>query len=101
MAQERASVTETQWLRATDVEGLLRLVRERRTTRKLRLFACACCRRIWRLLPPVAQQAVVAAERYADGLVKDAERQDAYRALWAEILGGRDGSHVYAAACAG
>jgi hypothetical protein len=36
--------------------------------RKLRLFACACCRRVWDLLPGgVCQQAVVVSERDADG----------------------------------
>src|SRR5262245_5548625 len=82
-----ASVTETQWLQATDAESLLWLVRERRQTRKLRLFACACCRRIWHLLPSVARRAVVAAELYADRLIKDAERQLAYQDLFLESLG--------------
>jgi hypothetical protein len=38
-----------------------------RHNRKLRLFACACCRRVWDALEhPAAQNAVRAAERYAD-----------------------------------
>jgi hypothetical protein len=35
--------------------------------RKLRLFGCACCRRVWEALEhPAAQNAVRAAEKYAD-----------------------------------
>jgi hypothetical protein len=39
--------------------------------RKLRLFACACCRRIWHLVPPepIWPATLDLAERFADGLV--------------------------------
>src|SRR5690348_13250158 len=36
--------------------------------RKLRLFGCACCRRVWGRLPfPAGHRAVELAEGYADG----------------------------------
>jgi hypothetical protein len=78
-------VTETEWLEATEAADMLWVVYERPQTRKLRLFACACCRRIWHLLPTVAQEAVEAAERYADRLIKDNERRQAERAVLAEL----------------
>jgi hypothetical protein len=50
----------------------------RASDRKLRLFACACCRGAWRLFNSRAVRAAVeASERYADGQATAAELRDA------------------------
>jgi hypothetical protein len=47
--------------------------------RKLRLFACACCRRIWHRLAPTSRRVVEAAEQYADAETRAAEAAAAAR----------------------
>src|SRR5262249_34211997 len=45
-------------------------LKDKATDRKLRLFSCACCRRIWHLLTDErSQQAIVVTEEYVDGKV--------------------------------
>ncbi len=54
--------------------------------RKLRLFACACCRGLWHLLPSGRGQNIVeVAERFADGQVADGEWVRAREAAWAAV----------------
>jgi hypothetical protein len=61
-------MTEAEWLRYFVPTGMLPGVSGR--ARKLRLFACATCRRLWFLLTdPRSRAAVEAAERFADGLI--------------------------------
>jgi hypothetical protein len=63
-------MTEAEWLACTDPRLMLEFVRSKASERKLRLFACACCRRIWRLLRCKAlRMAVEVSEQRADGLV--------------------------------
>jgi hypothetical protein len=72
------AVNEQEWLTCTDPGQMLEFLRDKASQRKLRLFACACCRRIWHLLPSEAcKQAVRAAELYADGLIGEQERREA------------------------
>jgi hypothetical protein len=75
-------MTEAEWLACGDPGRMLAFLRGSASERKLRLFACACCRRLWHLLAGnPARQAVEVAERYADGLADQAEMAAASAAL--------------------
>jgi hypothetical protein len=40
-------VTEAEWLAATDSRPMSVFLRRATSDRKMRLFACACCRGVW------------------------------------------------------
>jgi hypothetical protein len=65
---------------------ILSAFRERASERKVRLFACACCRYIWNWLSDQrSRRAIETVERFADGLANtdelDAVREEASRAM--------------------
>ena len=65
---KKNQMTERKWLASADPMSMLNFLTGKASERKLRLFACACCRRIWNLIAEQsAQSAVEIAERYADG----------------------------------
>jgi hypothetical protein len=70
LAVEGKGMTEAEWLACTDPTPMLGFLGGRASPRKLRLFAAACCRRVWHLLTDDRnRRAIDVAERYADGLV--------------------------------
>lgn len=73
-------MTEAEWLACNNPNEMLLVVREFASARKLRLFAVACCRRVWPLLSDEGRRAVEVAERYADGRASAAELDLAHRA---------------------
>lgn len=76
-------MTEAEWLTSNDPERMLNACVANFyhvSDRKLRLFACACCRQVWHLLADErSRRAVEVAERYADGCATQEERHDALR----------------------
>src|SRR5262249_24133628 len=72
--QRIAPMTEAEWLACTDPWPMLEFVLGKASDRKLRLFACACCRHY----APFGedrklQEAVALTERHADGMLPKAE----------------------------
>ena len=60
-------MTEHEWLACTDPKPMLEFVRGKASDRKLRLFTCACVRRVWAVLPPgLPHEVVRVSEDYAD-----------------------------------
>ncbi|HYT91973.1 MAG TPA: hypothetical protein VEL76_24880 [Gemmataceae bacterium] len=76
-------MTEAEWLTCTGPGQMLAFLRGKASGRKLRLFACAGCRRIWHLLlDERSRQAVEAAERFADGEIDVVMLASARAAAW-------------------
>src|SRR5262245_27259254 len=69
---------EQTWQINTDPEPMLDFLRGRASRRKLRLFAVACCRRVWqRIADERSRRAGEVAERGADGQVTEGELEAA------------------------
>lgn len=75
-------MTEREWETWNNPQAMLSYVKDKISTRRLRLFAVACCRRVWHLLTDErSRKAVLVAERFADGEAMAAEMLEAHAAL--------------------
>jgi hypothetical protein len=74
-------MTELEWMTCTNPDWTLHLphLRAQYTDRKFRLFACACCRRVWNSLRDSrSRKAVHVAEKFCDGLAAANELEQAH-----------------------
>jgi hypothetical protein len=77
-------MTEGEWLAATEPWRMLLFVQAKTDARRLRLFAAACCRRVWtRLSDARSRAAVELAERAAEEAVEESVLAAAREAAWA------------------
>lgn len=77
-------MTEAEWLAATDPTPMLEFLRDKVSHRKLRLFACAWGWDVWpRMSDKRSQQALLTAEKYADGFADLPALRAASEAAWA------------------
>ena len=70
-------MTEEEWLACDNAKAMVDSLKSP-SCRKLQLFTCACCRRIWSFIAEPRQRAIEVAEQYADALVTRAEFNLAY-----------------------
>src|SRR3982751_6201007 len=65
---------EAAWLTRDEPEQMLECLAGRASDRKLRLFAAACCRRVWHLLSDErSRKAVEVGEKFSDGVISNEE----------------------------
>ena len=69
-------MTESEWTACKDPTPMLRFLKNTVSDSTLRLFACACCRRIWEhIRDKRSRRAIDCTERFVAGAVSETKRQ--------------------------
>src|SRR4051812_6846418 len=66
-------MTAVEWATSSHALAMLDALDSGHPATPLRLFACACCRRMWDLLPSESRHALEVVERYTAGEASEAE----------------------------
>jgi hypothetical protein len=74
-------MTEAEWLTGTDPTPMLKFLKGQASDRKLQMFGCACCRRVWHLLGTKCHAVIKAVESFADGHASMERVEQAYRGI--------------------
>ena len=94
-------MTDAEWLECTDPTPMLKFFRKKVPDRKVRLFGCACCRRVWhQLVDDRSKRAVEVAELLVDGLVTMKELDQAKKDAMAAYDVDHPAGAIYAARAA-
>jgi hypothetical protein len=92
-------MAEAEWLECPNYRVMRKHLRKMASDRKVRLFACACCRRAWdHIWFASERKAVESAEQYADGAVDVGVLAAALGAAIEEGTG-KDWGRAHVAAC--
>lgn len=81
-------MTEEAWLGAIDPQPMLEFLRGKVSDRKLRLFACACFRNVWKYITDAnTRRGIEVVELFADGLAsaQDLAEAEALPAAWGDV----------------
>jgi len=75
-------MTQSEWIACADSGPMLEYLKGKATDRKLRLFACGCCRTVWQLITEgVRKEAILIAEQHVDGQASNAQLGQAISAV--------------------
>jgi hypothetical protein len=71
-------MTEAEWMAGRNILKMLGCFFEHSTHRKNALFACACSRQVWNVMPRFCREALLAVERYLEGQAAEEELVDSF-----------------------